>query len=285
MADNVLEWIRVVGPIVVSWPAIGLIAVLLFRKPLLGVIERFSQSQEGEAELGPLKIKLGAPVLPPQYSKAPTEQRSETIDLSDTIGRIGDQGPEGTVVGFTVAYAMQSAIKIGRGEEIVLSPRSIYVAARKASKLPKDVDTGATLVAALNAVKKTGAYLESEWPYSSKTGPAAGTKPAYRISSYQPLDGIAAILSALRADKVVLVGLIVTEDFLSPDASKTGKIVARLPLKVVGGHSVCLVGYDEKEAEFKFANSWGKQWGKQGFGFIRDSDLSKLLGEAYTVTV
>ena len=70
---------------------------------------------------------------------------------------------------------------------------------------------------------------------------------------------------------------------LAPEAAKTGRFVTRLPLKIIGGHSVCLVGYDGKGAAFKFANSWGKAWGQEGFDTIRDSDLSKVLGEAFTI--
>lgn len=50
-----LEWFKVV----VSWPVVGLVTVLVFRKPLLGFLERFSNSSGSKAEIGPLKIELG----------------------------------------------------------------------------------------------------------------------------------------------------------------------------------------------------------------------------------
>jgi hypothetical protein len=34
-----LEWVKAVGPILVSWPVVGLIAIWAFRKPLLALLE------------------------------------------------------------------------------------------------------------------------------------------------------------------------------------------------------------------------------------------------------
>lgn len=284
MEDGLLEWIKVVGPLIISWPIIGLLAIILFRKPLTELIKRFKESSGGKAEIGGLfKIDMGTPILPPQYKKATKEEDFEKIDMSQDIGEIRDQGPEGSVVGFSVAYAMQAAIKAKSNEVVVLSPRSIYNAAKEIDKSPIDIDTGAHLTSALRAVKETGAYLESDWPYANKMKPKPKTKPAYKILSYQKLIKIEDILNEMKQDKVVIVGITATEEFMSSDAAKSGKIVTRLPLKIIGGHSVCLVGYDGKEAEFKFANSWSKNWGANGFGFIRDSDLSRVLSDAYTL--
>lgn len=54
-----LEWTKVLGPILISWPVFGLVIVVLFRKPLLMLIERFSSATGSKAEIGPLKIELG----------------------------------------------------------------------------------------------------------------------------------------------------------------------------------------------------------------------------------
>jgi len=54
-----MEWVKIVGPLVLSWPVTGLIIVLLFRRPILNVLERFMASDQGRAEIGPVKIELG----------------------------------------------------------------------------------------------------------------------------------------------------------------------------------------------------------------------------------
>jgi hypothetical protein len=37
----ILEWVKILGPILISWPVVGLIAILVFRKPLLALVDRF----------------------------------------------------------------------------------------------------------------------------------------------------------------------------------------------------------------------------------------------------
>lgn len=54
-----LEWLKILGPIILSWPVVELVIVLVLRKPLLGLLERFSNSSGSKAEMGPLKIELG----------------------------------------------------------------------------------------------------------------------------------------------------------------------------------------------------------------------------------
>jgi hypothetical protein len=54
-----LEWIKVVGPLVVSWPVVALILGVLFRKSLVSLFTRLTDSPGGSAEIGPIKIALG----------------------------------------------------------------------------------------------------------------------------------------------------------------------------------------------------------------------------------
>ncbi len=35
--------------------------------------------------------------------------------------------------------------------------------------------------------------------------------------------------------------------------------------KVVGGHAVMCVGYDDQAQQFTIRNSWGTQWGQNGY--------------------
>lgn len=282
MKDNsIIDWVRVIGSIVVSWPVVALIFILFFRAPLFKLINRFTESSGSKAEIGPLKIELGTPVLPPQYRGTGIERAAETIDLSDEIGPIGDTGPEGTTVGFSVAYAMQAAIKNATGRTVALSPRSIYVTAKKYDEWPGEDYEGTSVLGALKAVREVGAYLESDWPYSNKTKPKSGTNPAYRISSYTEVRGVEQILSAIRERKGVIAAVTVTEDFDKTDPD--GRVTIRLPLRQLGAKTICLVGYDGERGEFKFANDWGPNWGLRGFGIIRDTDLLRILQTAYTL--
>lgn len=51
---------------------------------------------------------------------------------------------------------------------------------------------------------------------------------------------------------------------------------------VIGYHAVTLVGYDDNESYFVLRNSWGADWGTQGYTFFPYDDFSAVL-EAWTV--
>jgi C1A family cysteine protease len=49
--------------------------------------------------------------------------------------------------------------------------------------------------------------------------------------------------------------------------------------RAVGGHAVVGVGYDDSEQWFIVRNSWGTQWGMDGYftlpySYVTDSDLA-----------
>ena len=222
-------------------------------------------------------------VLAPQYrTKAATSTASvgQSVDLSADIGAIRDQGAEGTTVGFSIAYVMQAAIKKRDQKTVTLSARGIFHEARKHDEWPGEDYSGTSTEGGLKGVQITGAYLEADWPYSA-TQAAPNAKPAYKISRYQKLTGIDEIKARLFAGQAVVAQINVTRDFDKPDAR--GHVVVRTPLLPIGGHSVAVVGYNEKTAEFTFANMWGAGWGNKGFATIRDTDLAKLLTGAYVL--
>lgn len=284
MENKLLEWIKIVGPIIISWPTVALLFIIVFHNPLLKLFDRFIASDESTASLGPLKISLGKFVSALNSTGQVDSDVDEKIDLSQAIGKIRDTGPEGSTVGFCVAYGMQAAIKEKTGKDIVLSPQSIYVAARRYDEFPGENHTGTSITGALTAMKKVGAYLESDWPYSSKTQPASAKKIEYRISGYDKLTGIEQIIDALRGNRVVVASIMITQDFTN--VGSDGRVVLRVPTdQTIGAKTICIVGYDRRQAEFKFANDWGESWGENGFGYIRNTDLSEIMMEAYTLEV
>lgn len=54
-----LEWVKVLGPIVVSWPVAALVIVLLFRTSITRIFDAFHRASGSKAEIGPLKVELG----------------------------------------------------------------------------------------------------------------------------------------------------------------------------------------------------------------------------------
>src|SRR5262249_32035053 len=65
----------------------------------------------------------------------------------------------------------------------------------------------------------------------------------------------------------------------SGDAIREG----RIPDIVDGGppalHCIVIVGYDPETKTFKFANSWGAEWGQRGFGYMTADVAQKIVME------
>lgn len=278
----VLDWIKVVGPIVVSWPVVALITMLLFHGQVGMLFHRFTEGESGKATIGPVAIELGRPVVPPQYRSKVEVAPQKRIDLSDEIGAIRDSGPEGTTVGIALAYAIQAALKEERGVETEVSARGIYVLARERDEWSDDGD-GTSIEAAIEATREIGAFAERDWPYARKSRPATNLRPIAKVTSSEKLSGIAEILSALQRGHVVVVITLVTSDFDDPEPD--GTVTLRLPVSSMGSKAIVIVGYDGGSAKFQFANDWGTQWGSGGFGRVKDADLSRLMLSAYVVNV
>jgi len=53
----ILEWVKALGPILISWPVVGLIAILVFRKPLLKLVERFTNEDIQRVKFGSIELE------------------------------------------------------------------------------------------------------------------------------------------------------------------------------------------------------------------------------------
>jgi hypothetical protein len=55
--EKLLTWIKDIGPILLSWPTLGLVALVLFRRPLLDLLKQLGNSDRFKAKLGPIELE------------------------------------------------------------------------------------------------------------------------------------------------------------------------------------------------------------------------------------
>jgi C1A family cysteine protease len=187
------------------------------------------------------------------------------IDFSEEMGPVRDQGPEGSVVGFVIAAVMEHLILKKTARKIQLSARAIYNLAKKSPQ-----DTGAMLADGVAVVQREGAVLEQVWPYKpgdfGKKPPAKfGKAERFKVAKAFQIEDQRKIREALCAYGPLAAGIVVHSSFW-----KTGKtgVVPKPAGGIIGGHAICLVGYDDKIARFKFRNSWARSWGDNGYGYL-----------------
>lgn len=207
------------------------------------------------------------------------------VDLTEEIGPIMNQGQYHTSVGFAFAYTLSAEYKRKTGKSVIFSAQSIFVEARKYDEWPGEQYKGTSVLGAVKGLTEVGAYLESDWPYERKGSPLPHKAPVIKIKSYTRIqsDQLDQVINFLKEGKPVIVTLNATKDFAK--VGQDGKIFFSEDLNFIGNHVLCFVGYNGVENEFKFANSWGKSWGNSGFGYIRQSDLQKIMTDAFIISI
>ncbi len=124
----------------------------------------------------------------------------------------------------------------------------------------------------IKSLAKQGVCSEPNWPYvipkfNLKPGPACyKIALQHKITSYRRILTINEMRACLAAGFPFVFGFTVYESFESPEVARTGTVkMPQLHEKVLGGHAVLAVGYDDTEKLFLVRNSWGARWGMKGY--------------------
>jgi len=159
-----------------------------------------------------------------------------------------------------------------------LSRLFVYYNERAANGTVQE-DSGAMLRTGIKTLKALGVCREALWPYeirrfTAKPTAACFTEAAdHQVTAYQrlnrtsPVDTLAEMKACLAMGLPFVFGFAVYEHVMSAAVARTGRI--RLPGKnerMLGGHAVMAVGYQENTRMISFRNSWGAAWGCSGYG-------------------
>lgn len=210
----------------------------------------------------PLSFLGLGPVLPP------------SVDLRPHFVKPFDQGDLGScVANATAAALMFDRAKQGL-EKFMPSRLFIYYNARAAEGLVKE-DSGTTIRMAVKTIVQYGFAHESKWKYieskfKTKPTPAVyADGKIFSINKYSRIDNTKLdLLKACLADGYpIILGYSLYENFY--DADKNGGIVP-MPgeSRLLGGHCVLCVGYDDATKRFIIRNSWGIDAGDQGYYYM-----------------
>lgn len=229
------------------------------------VRQRVSQTAEplaGASNATPASSPLGT-----------TAQADKTlVDWAGDMTAPRDSGSEGSVVGQALAATLEFYVFKRTGSHIVISARDIYNETRADAGMFPD-DSGAFIKDGIEFLRKKGAVEERAWPY--RAGEFAQKPPAtlaqekrYKITDAKPIVTLDDLKKALQTGPVV-TGITLYSSFESADVAKTGVVPMPKPKEaIMGGHAICLVGYDEEKKLLKFQNSWSVQWGDHGYGYL-----------------
>ena len=210
------------------------------------------------------------------------------IDYTVQMTPVRNQGAEGTCVGFATAVGVKEWMEQKEYKlYIPLSPRYVYEYARKIDGSSPDSE-GTTLVAATKTLVSKGICEEKFWPYVAQNPGKPDSKADLNASRYKIQPGWARITNEkelrhyLNEYGPTLIGVVVYNNWYR---EKNGHIPnptlwERYINGALGGHAICLVGYDDKTQEYKFKNSWGSDWGDNGYGYLTYKHIRQIMMDA-----
>lgn len=155
-----------------------------------------------------------------------------------------------------------------------------------------NVDSGASLRDGIKTLIRAGDCLESLWPYNIKIFTKKPDEKAYsnaknyQIKSYYRINTLSEMKHTLSKNYPFVFGFAVYESFESKKVAETGIVpYPKIGERLLGGHAVMAVGYNEKEKYFIIRNSWGKSWGLDGYFYMPYDYLSNsnLSSDFWTI--
>lgn len=214
----------------------------------------------------------------------------ERVDYRDAMPEVWDQGAAGSCAGQAQAAMIQHQRKKLNHVDFTPSRLFMYYNARRERGWENE-DSGCTLRDMQKASCEVGAPPEMLWSYyvgavTAKPSPAAYIEALnWQVLSYTRVNQtLAQMLPCLTHIGPFVAGLQIYESFESTETRETG--IVKIPKrgwwrgeKKLGGHAVCIVGFDRDAEMFILRNSWGVDWGKKGyaeipFDYLLDSALA-----------
>ncbi len=210
-------------------------------------------------------------------------------DLTSEMPPVGDQGTQNSCVAWAAGYYDKTHIEYL--EKIYgyppvpwdladpahqISPSFIY------NQINAGRDAGASMLDAQILLCDQGASMMSDFPYNASDYTAWPSESAFaRAIPYRDLDawgismmedpGVLQVKYLIAAHHTCVIGINIYANFDYIENYDTVYTVHDKAGRSRGGHALCIVGYDDNKqtadgpGAFRLVNSWGTDWGNQGY--------------------
>jgi C1A family cysteine protease len=139
-----------------------------------------------------------------------------------------------------------------------------------------DKDAGAEIHDGIHVMNTIGVCPETDWVYDISKFAVKPDEKCYtealnhKTILYNALDqNLDQLKACLISGFPVAFGFVVYQSFESDYVRQTGQVpMPEADEKVLGGHAVALVGFDDKQKVFIVRNSWGSNWGDRGYFYM-----------------
>lgn len=207
---------------------------------------------------------------------------------------IFDQGYLGSCVSNALSF-VYSLLEYKQGNYVFITPSRLFIYYNgRVLENTIQIDNGLEIYDGISTMKTNGVCDEKIWPYIISKFALKPSVNCYqkatgcRILSLSPIaQTLVALQTAISSRLPIVIGIDVYESFENPSVDKTG--IIPMPNTntetLLGGHCVVLIAYNNANKLFTFRNSWGKNWGAGGNGFIPYAYITNpnLAFDFYTI--
>lgn len=203
--------------------------------------------------------------------------KTRTISLRAVAGPVWDQGELGSCTGHGVGRC-DWVVSHLQGEIFMPSRLMLYYNGRKIENNVRR-DDGAMIRDVVKGLAKIGVCDEARWPYNPKKFASSPSKAAlseaslHQAMQYERVpQSVSAIRSCLNNGLPVVFGATLYSSF--DTIGESGLVpMPRKDEGVMGGHCMAIIGHDPRTKRFEVINSWGTEWGDQGYCWFPEAYL------------
>lgn len=211
----------------------------------------------------------------------------DKIDLRPNCPPVFSQGDIGSCTGNAISNAHLFE-QMRQSKQLITPSRLFIYYNEREMEGTVNEDSGAMIRDGIKSTVKLGVCDENNWAYNTdlfaEKPPSACYTQAekYQTLKYQRLDNenLNDLQNCLAQGFPFVFGFTVYESFESNEVSYTGIVpMPKRHERVLGGHAVFCVGYNNENKRFIVMNSWSTGWGDKGFfylpyDFMTDGDLA-----------
>lgn len=199
------------------------------------------------------------------------------VDLRPFMTEVENQEETNSCAANAVAGAYEYLVKRHLGEESYdVSRLFIYYNGRAVDGIEHE-DEGSVIGSLIESLKQHGACSEETWPFDASIVNEQPSEEAYQEAAHFVVEDNAIVPTTLDAWKAALAegypiifGISLFESF--DRHRKPGLVPMPSPRESSreshGGHAMLAVGYSDKDRVFIVRNSWGNEWGDDGYCYI-----------------